>query len=462
VYLLFTVKEITVLTGAELINRENKELLDSVITNVDFDARRLTMGGLFVALPNGATDGHQYIDQAIQNGAVAVLISDASYCNNSYSKEIAFLSVKDTILAFQELASSYRLLMDKPVIGITGSNGKTTTKDMVAHLLSKKYNVHKTTGNYNNHLGLPLTLLQVRPHHEVVVLEMGMNHAGEMDVLGFIAKPDHVIITNIGESHIEHLGSRLGIAKAKGEVLHHIRPNGTALLPLDTEFLELLSSKVKGEKVFFGTDTYKNKIHNNSIHKNISASNIKISRSGTSFFYRNENNETLFCQIPLFGQHNVQNALSAIFLSKKLGLTNKEVLSALHDITISPMRFELISGKNDTTIINDSYNASPTSMITSSQTFIDIFSEQRRLLVLGDMYELGDDTTRMHQQIGLELNNTQEGRNISNAFNGRSRHFETKQEAINFLQQFLQKDFAFFFKASRGMKLEDVVKPLSL
>lgn len=446
---------------------------DLMIDVVDFDTRRLTANSLYIALTIGQTDGHRYIEEAIQQGAVAVLISNESVVKAEWTKRVTFLVVEDTLLAFQALAHAYRKQLNIPVIGITGSNGKTTTKDIVATLLSTKLAVHKTYKNFNNHLGVPLTLLQAKRTHDVIVLEMGMNHAGELDCLGRIAAPNYVVITNIGESHIEHLGSRENIAHAKGELLPHLQENGIAFLPGDGAFHELLARKTNEKKVFFSV------VSENSIHPErgvgideeqpIFAHHIDVREGFTFFEYSDQVGGSVErYHMPLYGEHNVRNALPAIYLAKELGLSKTELGEGLEKLRISPMRFERMLGKNNITIINDAYNASPTSMQKSSETFLNTFTSKRRVLVLGDMYELGEESLSWHKRVGEALNEHRDkveflitvgldARAISGAFDGRKRHFETKEEAGKFLQVFLHEDFALFFKASRGMKLETMV-----
>lgn len=461
---MYSIREISILTGAAILPAHTKQH-DTTIQSVDFDTRRLRPGSLFVALTIGTTDGHTYIEQAIQNGATAALISDPAVVGQTYSKDIAFLLVDDTLSAFQDLASAHRLMLDLPVIGITGSNGKTTSKDMVSHLLSHKLSVHKTQGNFNNHLGVPLTLLQARPDHDVIILEMGMNHAGELDILGFISKPDYVIITNIGESHIEHLGSREGIAHAKGEALTHLKAHGKAFLPGDSEFKDLLAEKTQAEVIYFQADeTVTDRLAENQL----TAQAIHSDRNGTRFQFQQGTDDALALRIPLFGLHNVQNALPAVFLAKEFGFSDEEIIEGMNGLVISPMRFQLLTGKNGVTLINDAYNASPTSMTTSTLTFLNTFTEQKRIVALGDMYELGPNTLELHRQVGLALNKVHDqieclitigehSRTLSSVFDGVCRHFDTKEEATAYIRTFQHSDFALFFKASRGMGLETIV-----
>lgn len=437
-----------------------------LIDSVDFDARRLTGNSFFVVLTTGKVDGHLYISQAIQNGAVAILCSNESMLPSPLPKDVTFFVVEDTLRSFQALAKAYREDLAIPVIAITGSNGKTTTKDIVRDVLSVTHRVHATEGNFNNHIGVPLTILRAKKEHEVLILEMGMNHAGELDVLGIIASPDYVVITNIGESHIEHLGSKLGIAHAKGELLPHIRTGGTAIIPWDCGYREILATKTTEQVVF--TQVGSNPTDIASDKEIISAQSMESSSLGTSFTIHA--NKSLFpVQSPLFGAHNVANTLVAVFLGQVFGLDRLSIQQGLKRVSISSMRFERLNGKNNSVLINDAYNASPTSMQKSAETFIETFTENRRVLVLGDMFELGADKESLHRLVGEYLNQYaaeieflitvgEDTRYISGVFRGRKRHFETKEEASAFIRSFLHEDFALFFKASRGMRLETIVQ----
>jgi len=469
-----SIHSIKQMSGATLYSSVNEQVL---VTSAHFDTRKLTNDSLFVALTIGERDGHDFIEQAIQQGAKAVLVSKTCSFYDAYP-HVAFLQVEDTLKAFQQLAHEYRKAWGKTVVAITGSNGKTTSKDIVAHLLSSKLSVHKTAGNYNNHIGVPLTLLEGEREHDVWVIEMGMNHAGEIDVLARIAEPNYAIITNIGESHIEYLGSREGIAHAKGELLPHLRSGGTAFIPYDCDFRELLLAKTNEKTVCFGIGSSENNPFLDATkmdwdtQEKILAHSIEVVGNQTKFEYGYSNFPGMNqFSLPLYGEHNVLNTLPAIYIADELGFSRKDIFDGLKDMVISPMRFQLMMGNNETTIINDAYNASPTSMKTSTSTFLTTFSSFKRVIVLGDMFELGQDAEQLHQEVGIFLNTYQNNidflvtigetsRYLSGSFHGRKRHFSSKEKASAFLNGFLSPDFALFFKASRGMKLESIINTL--
>lgn len=433
-------------------------------TNVHFDSRKIKHNSVFFALTTGVTDGHLHIKNAIKNGATAIVCSDENYILQESS--VPFILVSDTLISLQELASKYRLFKNKLVIAITGSNGKTTTKDMISHVLSTNFKVHKTEGNYNNHIGVPYTILNAPNDADIWVLEMGMNHAGEIDLLGKIAKPDIAVITNIGEAHLEFLGSRQNIAHAKGELLSHLKSGGLCLLPSNSEFKDILKNKTTEKTLFYGLNDVTNE-------DSITASSIVSNENNSSFLYSHKSFDGSLLNkfdftFPYLGEHNISNVLSAIYIAEYLNINFDLVSSALKNLKISPMRFEKIEGENGVIIINDAYNASPTSMKASIETFIPSFNDKKRILVLGDMFELGDNTVEMHIEIGKFLNKYMDqisilitvgvaSKLISSAYKGKYRHFDSKDEAKKFISYFYSNDFALLLKASRGMRLEELI-----
>jgi len=444
------------LTITEIINATNGVLCqgkkETTITSVHFNSTKIMPHALFVALNGGKNDGHDYIDQAIQQGATAVLVAK----DMQVREHIAVIKVPDTEKALQQLAAYYRTRLNVPIIAVTGSNGKTTTKDMIAHVLSHQLCVHKTEGNLNNHLGMPLTLLQTKPEHEVVILEMGMNHAGEIDLLASIAKPTMSVITNIGDAHIEHLGSRENIAHAKGELLPHTDQNGCVFLNAEMDFLPLLQEKYKGKTVLYGKDG------------SLSLSFYEQTEKGTVFQINGGNEQFT---IPVFGYHNLLNALAAMSIAYELNFSTNNIKEALTHLKISSMRFELQQGKQESLLINDAYNASPTSMKASIETFVSLFPKRKKVIVLGDMFELGEESKLMHQEVGQVLKKHEkeieytvtigkDSVHISDGLTKNKQHVATKEEAVLLLQPFLNNEYALLFKASRGMKMEELIRAL--
>jgi UDP-N-acetylmuramoyl-tripeptide--D-alanyl-D-alanine ligase len=327
---------------------------------------------------------------------------------------------------------------------------------MAASVLSSKFNVHKTEGNYNNHLGLPITILQARKEHEIMILEMGMSHKGEIELLSSIAKPDYSIITNIGESHIENLGSKEGIALAKSEILLHTNINGCAFLP-NNEFFNLMSSHYNGEIISFGEFPDSDLFFEDS----------KILNNTTNFlFYSKSSLSPIEFNLSIHGNHNILNSLSVISLSLKLGVSVENIQHSLSNLSITKMRFETTTHPSGCILINDTYNASPSSMKASIHTFIEAYGSKQKVVVLSDMLELGDFSEEFHREIGSFLKNKDVSLFTIGKFSkfiseeGNGTHFPSTDELNNFLQKFLDKDTAIFFKASRGMKLEKTVLSL--
>lgn len=452
---MFTIHQLLEITQGQLINGDHHVHIHSI----HFNTQKLEKNSCFIALTKGARDGHEFLQDAIKAGALAAVISDPDVPIKSVN-QLALILVPDTELALQQIAAAYRRQIKAPIIAITGSNGKTTTKDMTAHLLGTKLNVYKTQGNLNNHLGAPLSLLQIEATHEAAVLELGMNHAGEIDLLASIVKPTISIITNIGDAHIEFFGSKQGIAQAKGELLPHTDPNSFILLNQDDEFVCSQAHRYTG-KIYYYSMKEKADIY---------ATDVSFSDKGTSFCLH-INDQHINCFMPMFGEHNVSNVLPAAFVAYKQGFSLEQISAAMLSLAISTMRFQIIDGPNHSLLINDAYNASPTSMRASIHTFGQIYPNRKKILVLGDIYELGDESIPLHQALGGYLRTLNEAgaqwmvftvgdhaQYISSECGGT--HFQTKEEAAQALRAFLTKEYALLFKASRGMKLEEIIKGL--
>jgi UDP-N-acetylmuramoyl-tripeptide--D-alanyl-D-alanine ligase len=373
---MLSISQIVEYTNGKLLNGD----LEKNISSVHFDTRKLKTNSLFVALTSGTRDGHEFVASAIEKGAIAVLISNETFVNEQFDT-VSFILVDNTEQAFQQLAKHYRGDLMIPLIAVTGSNGKTTTKDMIAHLISGTYQTYKTEGNLNNHLGVPVSLLQVKEDTEALVIEHGMNHAGEIDFLASISCPDISIITNIGDSHIEFFGSKEKIAEAKGELLPRTNPLGFVVLNGDDPYVMSQKHKYHGEIFTYslGNDT------------DIVAYELDNQENGTYFKIRIDS-KSANCFIPLHGEHNVSNVLGAILIAYKMGIEMDLIVERLSTLSVSKMRFEKIYGPKGSILINDAYNASPTSMIKSVDTFLKIYSNKDKIVVLGDMFELGELT----------------------------------------------------------------------
>ncbi|MDR2879655.1 MAG: UDP-N-acetylmuramoyl-tripeptide--D-alanyl-D-alanine ligase [Fusobacteriales bacterium] len=386
--------------------------------------------------------GNSYIQEAAEKGAY--VIYDDKTKNISYPK--TFL-VNDSIKFLQKFAENWRNTLDLKIIGITGSNGKTTVKDIIYQLLSVKYKGKKTEGNLNNHIGLPVSLLRAENSDDFLVLEMGMSGFGEIDLLAAIAKPDYGIITNIGDSHLEFLGSRENVFKAKSEIIKHVKAK--MFLNSDDPFLGNISGiKVSAEGK--STADYR-------------AKNINLSGDGTKF----DLNDRLTLETNLIGEHNILNLLFGTAISEEFGIKTENLADEFKNIRLTAMRFQKIENGN-IIYINDAYNASPISMEKAVLTFSDIYNDRYKVVVLGDMLELGEKDAEFHEELEKILRNTKQNeillygplmKNLyekikdMNVF-----HFEDKSVIREKLREYDSEKLAVLLKGSRGMRLEEIIE----
>ena len=452
-----TIKEIC----AMLDVKNDLSTFDSVVVKgVSIDTRKIEEANLFVPFKGENVDGHQFVRHAIENGASAALW-DMSVPNPP--EDVPVIVVEDPLLALQSLANQYRHELDLKVVGITGSNGKTTTKDIVANLLSVKYRVHKTQGNYNNHIGLPLTILSLPFDSEVAVLEMGMSGFGEIELLSEISQPDAAIITNIGESHLQDLGSREGIAKAKLEIVKGLKSDGLFAYYGDEPLLQNGVKELNLKQV----ETF-----GRSEANTIYPTKIDMDNQGSRFETSIADGETFF--LPVLGQHNIHNALAGILIARKFGLSMEEMKEGLQSLKLTQMRMEMVEGKKGESIINDAYNASPTSMKAAIQLVSELDGFNTKVLVLGDMLELGEQEEEFHEEIGrlIDPEKIQHvftfgplgsfiGKGaLKNFPEDRVHSFMDKEHLTSTLSSFITGDELVLFKASRGIKLEEVIEGL--
>lgn len=428
---------------------------DHIIKGVAFDTRRMEKGNLFVPLQGEKADGHQFVHHAIQNGAAAVLWQKDI---PNPPEEVPVLMVEDTLKALQDLALNYRNQLAVKVVGITGSNGKTTTKDIAASVFGEKFRVHKTEGNFNNHIGLPITILSMKEDTEVAILEMGMSERGEISLLSKIARPDVAIITNIGEAHLQDLGSREEIAKAKLEIIDGLNQNGVLIYPGNEPLLTTLVKDISPIRHRTFGDSQKFDIYPADIH---------IYEGKSEFIVPTLSDSRL--SLPIMGKHNVFNALSVILAALEFDIPFSAIQQGLEKVELSNMRMEWIDGIKNTKILNDAYNASPTSMRAVLSMFMEI--DKEKIVVLGDMLELGKDEEAYHREIGEELDPNKikyvftYGPLATHIGEGAKKHFEetrvfsylNKDELVQDLLQKIDGEEWILFKASRGMKLEEII-----
>lgn len=434
---------------------------DIFINGVSIDSRTCTKGNLYIPIVR-IKDGHTFIDDAIEKGARACLWEKGR--PNPPSK-IPVIIVEDTKNALQNLARSYREQLTAKVIGVTGSNGKTTTKDMIHSILSTKFKVHKTKGNLNSEYGLPLTILSVSEDDEIVVLELGMSNRGEIETLSNIAQPDIGVITMIGTSHIATLGSRKEIANAKLEIIAGIRENGLLSIYGDEELLVDTLKDIDNKEIRVTTFGITNK---NDIYQ----TNVRSTTRSIEFTINSD--DTLVYSINLLGKHNINNALAAISVAKELQISDKQIAIGLKKISLTGMRMEEIKSEEGYTIINDAWNASPTSVQAAIETFNELSGYNRKILVLGDMLELGQNEIEYHKEIGYKVGQSkidflftfgQLAKYIAEVTqkklgSEKVKTFVDKQSLINHVRDVIEENDVILVKGSRGMALEEIVNAL--
>lgn len=371
---------------AEFLSASGHYEPTAIAQGYSIDSRTLQAGDLFFAVKGERFDGHDFVESALKQGAVGAVIRRDQLAR--YSNPSAVVAVDDTLIALQTLATAVRKLWGKTAIGITGSMGKTTTKEAVSHLLSVKYRVQRTKGNFNNHFGLPLGLLTLEPEYDLAVVEMGMSHAGEIAALAKIAQPNEAVITNVGPVHLEFFDSIAGIARAKYELVESLPATGTAFLNADDEYVSQFGRDFKGKVVLFGLKSM----------ADIRAEKIAmVGTEGTRF--------DLVCQgvrqpvhSPLLGQHNVYNVLAAAAVTLEHGISPSEIAEALPSLTPADKRGQVVQVGN-ISVLYDCYNSSPRALMAAIDTLA-AMPGRRHIVVAGEMLELGSTAEQLHRESG--------------------------------------------------------------
>lgn len=422
---------------------------------VVIDSRKIEPGGVFIATKGERVDGHSFIPDVIRKGAFGII------CEREIENSgVPYILVEDSFKALKSLAEFYRKQLSVKVVGITGSVGKTSTKEFIASVLSVKYKVLKTKGNFNNEVGLPLTVLSIREEHEIAVLEMGISDFGEMHRLSKIARPDICVMTNIGQCHLENLGTREGILKAKSEIFDFMNPEGYVFVNGDDDLLGKMTQKGAHSPVRFGLDPANEIYASDVVSKGLFGSEAVICAEQSAFPV----------EIPLPGTHMVLNALAAAGVGMQMGLTAQEIKQGIAAV-------ESVSGRSNVlslaeyTLIDDCYNANPASM----RAAIDLLSAAlgRKAAILGDMFELGEREEQLHGEIGAYA--AQKGIDVLICTGKLSKkmyqqavkqkesgvyYFETREDMMKELPSILKKGDTILIKASHGMQFEKVVAQL--
>lgn len=371
---------------------------DCLISRISIDSRTLIPGDLFFAIIGPNFDGHDFIVEAFNKGAmgaVACKSVGSLLQNKEIDKDKIIIEVKDTLSALQDWSKHYKDKFKTFNICVTGSNGKTTTKEIIAHILSQEFLLLKTSGNYNNEIGIPLTLLRLNKSHKLLVAEMGMRGLGEIKTLASFIPPDLAVVTNIGEAHIGLLGSRDNIFKAKSELLQSLDKDGIAVINKDDPYFFKMLEIVKTKKVYtFG-------IENRS---DIMACNIRmVSDKGIRFTLEVQNDKSREIYFPLLGRYNIYNALAAVAVAFALGIELDLIERGLSSFKPLDLHMQLSNFCNGIKILNDSYNASPISVKSALDTLTEVAQNNRKIAILGDMLELGEKTEVYHREIGKKV-----------------------------------------------------------
>jgi UDP-N-acetylmuramoyl-tripeptide--D-alanyl-D-alanine ligase len=461
---ILTIEEVLRATGGKLLQGKENAFFQGIST----DSRTITEGELFIALKGPCFDGHHYALEALKKKAGGVLVEEDMVGDirwNGYRSR-AVIAVKDTLTALGAIARDWRRKYGPPVVALTGSNGKTTTKEMIAACLETTFPILKTKGNLNNLIGVPLTLLTLTEKERVVVLEMGMNVPGEIRRLTEIAEPDVGLITNIQKVHLEGMGSLERLKEEKGELFRKMRRDGTILVNQDDPRVVDLARDYPGQKITFGIET----------PAEVMAKEIQLRGvEGTSFTLILEE-EAMEVHLQLLGRHFVPNALSAIAVACLFGVELKQAKEAIEHFQSFPMRMEVVPLKDGKTLINDAYNANPYSMELALETLVEVKGKGRAIAVLGDMLELGNFEKEAHEQLGERVSELAIdfllalGEDAPLVVESAIRHgfpiertriVESHSEAISLLRQRLENGDWILVKGSRRMAMEKIVEGLT-
>jgi UDP-N-acetylmuramoyl-tripeptide--D-alanyl-D-alanine ligase len=449
---LFTVAEILAVTGGQLLQGSPA----TPVSGFAYDSRKVRVGDCFVAMPGERVNGHDYTEKAAGSGAACVIAALPVPAPGA-----ALVVVRDPLIALGQLGRAQRERYPVPIIGITGSVGKTTTKELVAAALGSRFNVFRSAGNFNSEVGLPITLMDVGDEHQVAVLEMGMRALGEIDYLTSIARPDIGIVTNVGPTHLELLGSIENIARAKSELVRSLPAGGAAVLNADDERVAAMAAVSPCKVWFYGFDAA------GRGERWVTVRDLRRDgETGQRFTLLTSAGEAE-AFLPAPGRHNVLNAMAAAAAGLEMGMSLAEVAGGLCTYAPSGSRMRILNA-GGVRILDDTYNAAPVSVIAALGVMRELAGDGRCVAVLGDMYELGAAAEEGHRQVGETAGRLADevvtvgdlSRHIAAAGGLRARHFADKAEAITALQGIVRAGDTVLVKGSRGMAMEDIVQAL--
>jgi UDP-N-acetylmuramoyl-tripeptide--D-alanyl-D-alanine ligase len=436
---------------AEFVGSKGECDQEAVAMGYSIDSRTLNAGDLFIAISGERFDGHEYVQAALAKGAVGAIVEAGT---KVASDPLRLLKVDDTLKALQLLGAAARRIWGKPLLAVTGSAGKTTTKEILAHILSTRFRVMKSSGNLNNHIGLPLQLLKLEAEHDLGVVEMGMNHAGEIRALGALAHHDLAVVTTVAPVHLEFFGSLAEIARAKYEIIETLPSGGVAVLNADDDYVCQFGRDFKGKVVRFGVKRA----------ADVSAQNIKLNGAEGSTFELVVGSVGEPVTFPLVGEHNIYNALAAAAAAMERGISPSQVAEALSSIAPPDKRGQVLH-LHGATLINDCYNSNPRALEAMIDTLASMKAE-RRILVVGEMLELGPTAEALHRECGKHAAEKKidvvigvrgMARAVAEAACGsgtQAQFVETPEQAGEWLARNLRPGDAVLLKASRGVKLE--------
>jgi UDP-N-acetylmuramoyl-tripeptide--D-alanyl-D-alanine ligase len=442
---------------AEFVGAKGECDQEAVAMGYSIDSRTINPGDLFIAIAGERFDGHEYVEAALEKGAVGAIVhSDKKYAGD----QRRVLRVEDTVKALQSLGAAARRLWGKPLLAVTGSAGKTTTKEILAEILATRFRVMKSSGNLNNHIGLPLQLLKLESEHDVAVVEMGMNHAGEIRALGMLAHHDLAVVTTVAPVHLEFFGSLAEIARAKYEIIETLPSAGVAVLNADDEYVCQFGRDFKGKVVTFGIRRA----------ADVSAQKVKLNGAEGSTFELVVGSVGEPVSFPLVGEHNIYNALAAAAAAMERGITPSQAAVALSSIRPPDKRGQVLH-VGGATIINDCYNSNPRALAAMIDTLASMKAE-RHILVVGEMLELGPTAEALHRESGrhaaekkidLVIGVRGMAKAVAEAACGagtQAQFVETPEQAGDWLARNLRPGDAVLLKASRGVKLERALEML--